>query len=163
VVSRWDLLDLHRQATAKTATAFLEALQARMPFPVRAIQVDGGSQFQADFERECQARGIRLFVLPPRSPKLNGHAERGHPTHAEEFYEVVDSDFTVEDLASPLLRWEEIYNRIRPHQALGYLTPAQWLDKHYQRAKEEPADHRPTASSPSMQSKDTTPSLERRR
>jgi hypothetical protein len=96
-------------------------------------------------------------------PKPKSHAERGHPTHAEEFYEVVDSDFTVEDLASPLLRWEEIYNRIRPHQAIGYLTPAQWLDKHYQRAKEEPADHRLTASSPSVQSKDTTPSLERRR
>jgi len=36
-----------------------------MPFPVRALQVDGGSEFEAIFEEECQKRGIKLFVLPP--------------------------------------------------------------------------------------------------
>jgi len=58
-----------------------------MPFPIRAIQVDGGSEFQDVFEEECQRRGIKLFVLPPRSPKLNGHVERAQRTHTEEFYE----------------------------------------------------------------------------
>ena len=62
--------------------------RGRMPFPVRAIQVDGGSEFQAAFEAACQARGIRLFVLPPRSPKLNGCVQRAQRTHTEEFYEV---------------------------------------------------------------------------
>ena len=42
-----------------------------MPFPERAIQVDGGSEFGATFEAECQRRDIKLFVLPPRLPKLN--------------------------------------------------------------------------------------------
>jgi len=27
-----------------------------------------------------------LFVLPPRSPRLNGHVERTGRTHKEEFY-----------------------------------------------------------------------------
>ena len=76
VVSRWDVVEAHTQATATTAARFLDALQARMPFPVRAIQVDGGSEFQGAFEQTCQQRGIRLFVLPPRSPKLNGCVER---------------------------------------------------------------------------------------
>jgi len=35
-----------------------------------------GVEFEAIFEEECQKRGIKLFVLPPRSPKLNGHVER---------------------------------------------------------------------------------------
>jgi transposase InsO family protein len=26
-----------------------------------------------------------------------------------------------------LRRWEKIYNTVRPHQALGYLTPLQFL------------------------------------
>ncbi len=39
-----------------------------MPFGVKAIQVDGGSEFGADFERACQERGIKLFVLPSHSP-----------------------------------------------------------------------------------------------
>jgi hypothetical protein len=73
------------RATAKTASRFLDSLEARTPFPVKAIQVDGGSEFQADFERECQRRGILLFVLPPQSPKLNGYVERARRTHVEEF------------------------------------------------------------------------------
>ena len=91
VVSRWDVVEAHTRATATTAAGFLDALQARMPFPVRAIQVDGGSEFQAGFEQACQQRDILLFTLPPRSPKLNGAVERAQRTHTEEFYEVVKS------------------------------------------------------------------------
>ncbi|MBI2866015.1 MAG: DDE-type integrase/transposase/recombinase [Chloroflexi bacterium] len=76
VVSRWDVIEAHSRATATTVAGFLDALQARMPFPVRGIQVGGGSEFQAGFEEACQQRGIRLFVLPPRSSKLNGCVER---------------------------------------------------------------------------------------
>lgn len=52
------------------------------------MQVDGGSEFAAGFEQACQQLGFRLFVLPPRSPKLNGHVERAHRTHTEEFHEI---------------------------------------------------------------------------
>src|SRR3990170_3562304 len=57
VVSRRDVLEVHTRATAQAAARFLDAIQARMPFPVRAIQVDGGSEFQAEFEQACQERG----------------------------------------------------------------------------------------------------------
>jgi len=50
----------------------------------REIRRDGGSEFMAQFETACQQRGIQLFVLPPRSPKLNGHVERAQRTHREE-------------------------------------------------------------------------------
>jgi putative transposase len=40
----------------------------------------------AEFEEACCALGIALFVLPPRSPKLNGHVERMQRTFKEEFY-----------------------------------------------------------------------------
>jgi transposase InsO family protein len=127
MVSRWDVLEAHTRATASTAATFLEALLARMPFPVKAIQVDGGSEFQAAFEQACQDKGIRLFVLPPRSPKLNGCVERAQRTHTEEFYEVVDFPLEIPALNQALLAWERTYNTIRPHQALGYLTPQQFL------------------------------------
>jgi hypothetical protein len=41
VVSRWDVLQAHTRATAQTATQFLDTLQHRMPFSIRAVQVDG--------------------------------------------------------------------------------------------------------------------------
>jgi len=77
-VSRWDVLEIYSQATATTATRFLDALQARCPFAIRAIQVDGGRQFMAGFEEACRERRIRLFVLPPRPPKLNACMERAN-------------------------------------------------------------------------------------
>ena len=129
VVSRWDCLELARQATSSTSRRLLGPILERMPFPVRAIQVDGGSEFMAEFEEECQRRGIRLFVLPPRSPKLNGAVERANRTHTEEFYHFSTADPTVADLGAELRDWEAVYNTVRPHQALGYLTPKEFLDQ----------------------------------
>jgi transposase InsO family protein len=126
VVSRWDVLDVYHRATAQAAAGFLDTLLEGTPFPVRAIQVDGGSEFKADFERACQERGIRLFVLPPRSPKLNGCVERAQRTHREEFYQVVDLPETIGELRQKLRAWEVVYNTRRPHQALGYVTPQAW-------------------------------------
>ena len=45
------------------------------------------SRQAGQFEQECKVRGIRLFVLPPRSPKLNGRVERAQRTHRQEYYE----------------------------------------------------------------------------
>lgn len=129
VICKWNVLDVNHQATAASAARFIDAIEARMPFPVKALQVDGGSEFQAVFEEVCRTRGIKLFVLPPRSPKLNGGVERAHRTHTEEFYEVTDSTFELDEIRSLLLEWETTYNTIRPHQALGYLTPAKFLER----------------------------------
>ena len=137
VISRWDVLEAHTRASSHTATAFMDALLIRMPFPIKVIQVDGGSEFQDAFEKECQRRGIKLFVLPPRSPKLNGHVERAQRTHTEEFYEVTDADFNIPGLNQALLKWENVYNTIRPHQALGYLTPQEFLEHHQQNKRKE--------------------------
>ena len=81
IVSRWDVLEAHTRATDTTAAGFFDRLVARMPFPVRAIQVDGGSEFQAVFEETCQARGIRLFVLPPALPEAE-RLRRARPAHS---------------------------------------------------------------------------------
>ena len=127
VVSRWDVIQAHGRATAQSATQFLETLLHRMPFPIRALQVDGGSEFAAEFELACQQRGLHLFVLPPRSPKLNGAVERANRTHTEEFYQVADCSLEMKKLNRELRQWEKIYNTVRPHQSLGYLTPHQFL------------------------------------
>jgi len=131
VVSRWDVVEASSRATAPAAAHFIESILTRMPFKVRAIQVDGGSEFQSVFEETCQQLGIRLFVLPPRSPKLNGHVERANRTHTEEFYEVTDSEFDLQSLNPALRHWEMVYNTVRPHQALHYLTPHKYLMQNF--------------------------------
>lgn len=136
VISRWDVIQAHTRATAATAAQFLDTLQHRMPFPIRAVQVDGGSEFAAQFEQACQQRGLHLFVLPPRSPKLNGAVERANRTHTEEFYQVVPCSLEMKKLNRELRQWERIYNTVRPHQALGYLTPLQFLQRASSQRKE---------------------------
>ena len=135
-VSRWDVIEVHRRATSTAATLFLETLQRRLPFPLRALQVDGGSQFAARFEAACQQRGLKLFVLPPRSPKLHGQVERANRTHTEEFYELTPCSLPIAELNQELQAWERTYNTVRPHQALGYLTPQEFLARSSSQRKE---------------------------
>jgi putative transposase len=121
------VIQAHSRATASAAAQFPDTLQHRMPFPIRAVQVDGGSQFAAEFEQACQQRGLHLFVLPPRSPKLNSAVERANRTHTQEFYQVTACSLEMKKLNRELRQWENIYSTVRPHQSLGYLTPQQFL------------------------------------
>jgi putative transposase len=127
VISRWDVVEVHRRGTSLAAARFLDTLLDRMPFPVRALQVDGGSEFAAEFELACQQKQLPLFVLPPKSPKLNAHVERSHRTHNEEFYEVQANSDQAPILNRQLRHWERTYNCIRPHQSLAYLTPLEFI------------------------------------
>jgi putative transposase len=131
IVSRWDVVKSCSNATSKAAARFVDTILERMPFEVRAIQIDGGPEFEGIFEEVCQNHGIKLFVLPPRSPKLNGYVERANRTHTEEFYEVTDASFEMDELNKALLKWEYIYNTVRPHQSLGYLTPKKYLEQNF--------------------------------
>lgn len=127
VISKWDVIEARYRATAYTAKEFIHTLQRRMPFPIKAIQVDGDSAFYSDFELACKGKGIHLFVLPPKSPKLNGAVERANRTHTEEFYEVNECSWTIPQLNLQLIKWEHVYNCIRPHHSLGNKTPLQFL------------------------------------
>ena len=135
VVCLWDVIEAYSVATARTAAHFLTVLQERSPFPVRAIQVDGGSEFMAQFEAACKESGVRLYVLPPRSPKLNGHVERAQRTHTEEFWQRYEGDLDLPSVRPALRDWERLYYTFRPHQALAQLTPKEYLfQRHPERA-----------------------------
>lgn len=127
IIAKWDVIEVYGNATASLAAKFLDSLILRCPFKIKAIQVDGGSEFKKEFEEECQRRGIKLFVLPPNSPKLNGCVERANRTHTEEFYEVNDFSLDLKELNQQLRKWEVICQTIRPSQALKYLTPEEYV------------------------------------
>lgn len=131
VVSRWSVAFLAHDATAASATRALAAVRERMPFSIRAIQVDGGSEFMGVFEEAVKEQGLQLFELPPRSPKLNGRVERANRTYREEFYDCTDALATIAGMTQPLRHFEHLYNTVRPHQALGYLTPAEFIQSHF--------------------------------
>ena len=73
--AKWTVARPYKRATAKNAAEFLDRVRAQMPDPVRAIQIDGVG-VHAEFEKACADAKIPLYLLPPRSPKLNGAVER---------------------------------------------------------------------------------------
>lgn len=129
MISKRDGLRVYSKQTSFCAALFLEYLERKFPFKIKALQIDGGSEFKKDFEQACWKKGILLFVLPPHSPRLNGCVERANRTHREEFYETEEIELSLWEHNRQLERWEDTYNYIRPHQALDYLTPDEYYQK----------------------------------
>lgn len=128
VVSRIAWATVRTRATAGTARDFVVELVDALPFRITAIQVDGGSEFMAEFELACRDFGITLYVLPPRSPKLNGCVERFNRTTRAEFWRWYTGLTTVAATTAGLQRWTSRYNATRRHTSLGYRTPLDFLD-----------------------------------
>ena len=105
----------------------------RMPFPRQGAVDRRRSEWKAELGAACQARALALFVVPPKSPKLHGRVERSHRAFEEECSQCSGNDLTAATVQPALRAWETISNSARPHQALGYLTPAQWRADHENR------------------------------
>jgi putative transposase len=138
-VAKWTVGKAFNRATAAAASAFLDKVLAEMPFPIDAIQVDGGSEFKAEFEQACQAKAIRLYELPPKRPQINGAVERCNGAWRYEFYATYDLPRSVEALNPILDSFQHLYNHYRPHGALAGRTPAEYLNQ--RRARESPTSH----------------------
>ena len=76
------------------------------------------------FVRDWLGRiGVTTLYIEPGSPWENGYNEsfngklRDELLNGEIFYTLREAQVLVE-------RWRQIYNRIRPHSALGYRPPA---------------------------------------
>ncbi len=119
---------IYSNAKASSAKRFLMELIREAPFKILSVQVDGGSEFMAEFETACKDLEIPLEVLPPCKPAYNGGVERGNRTFREEFY--YRCDLLADSLGA--LRYElkkavDKYNNYRPHKALDGLTPMAYL------------------------------------
>jgi putative transposase len=65
-IANWTIDRVSMAASAASAKSLLDKLLMEAPFPVRGIQVDGGSNFKSVFEQECEKCGLELFVLPSK-------------------------------------------------------------------------------------------------
>jgi transposase InsO family protein len=137
--TRKRVVALSPRLASRDGSAFLQRLVAQFPFRVEAIQSDGGSEFLKEFGPKVKELELTHYFNRPNYPQGNGQVERSFRTDEEEFYQVEDLPADLGGLEAALLAWNRIYESVRPHQALGYLTPDQfyqnWLNSH--RGKEE--------------------------
>lgn len=128
VFAKWTVAKSYRRATAANAANFLDKVLAEMPWPVKAIQIDGGSEFMAEFESACKDKNIPLYLLPPRSPKLNGAVERCNAAWRYEFYAATELPREIDAINDHVNAFQHLYNHHRPHGALDGLTPFEYLN-----------------------------------
>ncbi len=123
---------MYYRATSRCAKDFLHYIQRLFPFAILSIQVDGGSEFRQHFEKECEILKIPLFVLPPRSPELNGNVERRNGTFRYEFYSTYSGIPTVIEAQKELEKYTQFYNTFRPHQSLNQMTSMAYWQSTFQ-------------------------------
>jgi len=127
--SKYIFANVYTNAKASAAKRFLLEFIQKAPFKVLSIQVDGGSEFMADFEEACAELQIPLMVLPPSKPTYNGGVERGNRTFREEFYNRYDLlEDSVRGMQAMLTKAVGKYNTYRPHRNLKGLTPMQYIE-----------------------------------
>jgi transposase InsO family protein len=124
--TRFRVLRLYREQNQRSTLAFFSAIREALPFPIRRLQCDNGTDFSLAFALTVQAAGIKLRYIEPRRPDQNGKVERSHRVDNEEFW--TRYSFSSFDQATTALRdWEHVYNFERFSMALHGETPAEKL------------------------------------
>jgi transposase InsO family protein len=113
----------------------LPTLLGELPFPLRCIQTDNGSEFGLALTAFLKPLGIRHVRTRPRTPRLNGKVERVHRTMQEELWDAAE-DASPTTWGPWLRDYVRFYNQRRIHSALGYKTPAEYaLERLPQKAR----------------------------
>ena len=128
-------LELTAGHTAADAVSCRRKIQARLPFGTASENSDSGSENNGAYHQELRGTDTFHFYSNSATPTDNPRVERSHLTDDVEFYKKGGLCKTLAEQQKKTAEWEYFYNWIRPHQALGYLTPMEF----YQLWKRDPA------------------------
>jgi putative transposase len=92
------------------------------------MQSHGGSEFLGELTKAATDLSLPHYLNRPNYPQGSRRVERPFRTDEEEFYQVEEPPADLGGPQSALSAWNKVYEGLRPHQALGYLTP----DEYYQ-------------------------------
>jgi transposase len=99
------------------------------PTSIHTVQTDNGSEFLAHFHKYLEEENIKHIFIYPRLCKVNAVVERFNRTVQEECIgrcdEIYYDEAAFEKKLTKYLYW---YNYKRPHYALGYMSPIQFIN-----------------------------------
>ena len=135
VLTKKRVLRIYGNKSSRTGKTFIDECLSSFNFKIKAIQTDNGSEFHKEFHDYLIKLNIPHYYTYPRQPKQNSYVERSHRSDEIEFYSNGNKVCNVEVIKDRIAEWEHIWNNIRPHEALDFLTPNQYLDKYFSNKK----------------------------
>lgn len=124
--TRIRVIGLAEDGSSKTALKVQIECEKRFPFRIACANTDNGAENEKDFDEYLEENNIVHFYSRSGMPTDNPRVERSHLTDDVEFYDRGNICKTFIEQKEKLFDWEFIYNYIRPHQALGNLTPIEF-------------------------------------
>ena len=129
VLTKRRILKYYSSLLSKNGADFLRYCLKKFPFPIKAVQTDNGKEFLKDFDQLCKELSLPHYFIEARHPKQNTYVENSHGFDEREFYQQGNVDKDIAAMGKALEKWEYTWNYIRPHQALNYLTPEEYLNE----------------------------------
>jgi len=109
---------------------FFQKLEMTMPFKIKSVQTDNGSEFHLYFRDYLKERNITRYYNYPGRPYRQGHIEKFNRSIQEEF--VDQNEFLLpdtDDFNKKLIDWLLWYNTKRPHWSIDLCSPVDYLIK----------------------------------
>lgn len=116
----------HASAAARD---FLYRLRYLLAGSIENLHTDNGSEFHKHFRAAAEQLRLTQYWSRPKTPKDNAHLERFNRTLQEEFLRQGNFHPDPAIFNPKLTEWLIEYNSVRPHQALGYLTPLAFAER----------------------------------
>lgn len=116
-------LTLVEDSTAVNSALAHQKSKEKFPFIIACQNTDNGSENLKDFRELLKKDTVFHFYSNAGTPTDNPRVERSHLSDELEFYQKGGFKKTFEEQQEATTEWEHFYNFVRPHQALGYLTP----------------------------------------
>jgi len=129
VLSKRRVLRVYPSESSRNGAQFLRECIASFPFRIKAVQTDNGPTFLKEFDKLCKELNIPHYFIYPRTPKQNTYVEISHQADKREFYQQGNVCSILPIMQEKIKEWEDVWNTIRPHEALGQLTPSQYYWK----------------------------------
>ncbi|GLR14178.1 insertion element protein [Chitinimonas prasina] len=133
VIDTWNRevvwIEVDHSLSGRRVARVLDGLRSLGKLPSQ-IQVDNGPEFTSKaLDQWAYEHGVRLQFIRPGKPVDNAHIESFNGRFREECLNQ-HTFRSLHDAQQKIEAWRLDYNAARPHSALGYLTPAEYRERH---------------------------------
>lgn len=129
IYTKYALVVKVNSLSSVNAVKVFKRFQKENPTGIHTVQTDNGGEFLAYFHKHLEEQNLKHIFIYPRLCKVNGVVERFNRTIQEECIKRSDELYLdVPAFETKLTKYLYWYNYKRPHYALGYMSPIQFIN-----------------------------------